>query len=203
VSKRGGTSKKRRTENDDDFDWNPHPDVDVDEEESSDDEEMDVLGYRGSIKRWDFNSYAIERSPYQYDKERTATLPFFHTKVQEDAYFGHIRTTTVHKHQYINMTFLMDKDIAADLISTLHDIGLHDFLDHNCNWNDLIVRQFYATMEIKTDINEIEWMTGKRRYTATFDEFVEANMINSGAMEQAIDLDEEEKFAYGVVETVL
>jgi hypothetical protein len=58
-------------------------------------------------------------------------------------------------------------------------------------------------MEIKTDINEIEWMTGKRRYTATFDEFVEANMINSGAMEQAIDLDEEEKFAYGVVETVL
>jgi hypothetical protein len=28
-------------------------------------------------------------------------------------------------------------------------------------------------------------------------------MINSGAMEQAIDLDEEEKFAYGVVETVL
>jgi hypothetical protein len=56
----------------------------------------------------------------------------------------------------------------------------------------LIVRQFYETMEIKTDIDEIEWMTGKRRYTATFDEFVEANMINNGALEQAIDLDQED-----------
>jgi hypothetical protein len=35
-------------------------------------------------------------------------------------------------------------------------------------------------------------MTGKRRYTATFDEFAEANMINNGALEQAIDLDQED-----------
>jgi hypothetical protein len=68
-------------------------------------------------KKWDFNSYAIERSPYQYDKERTFTLPLFHTKVQEDAYFGYIRIATVHKHQYINMTFLIDKDITAGLIT--------------------------------------------------------------------------------------
>jgi hypothetical protein len=52
VSKRGGSSKKRRTgDDDDDIDWNPHPDIDVDEEESSDDEEMDVSGYSESIKK--------------------------------------------------------------------------------------------------------------------------------------------------------
>jgi hypothetical protein len=52
VSKRGGSSKKRRTgDDDDDIDWNPHPDIDVDEEELSDDEEMDVSGYSESIKK--------------------------------------------------------------------------------------------------------------------------------------------------------
>jgi hypothetical protein len=47
-------------------------------------------------------------------------------------------------------------------------------------------------MEIRTNISEIEWMTEKRIYTATFDEFAEANKINSGLLTQSIDLDEED-----------
>ena len=47
-------------------------------------------------------------------------------------------------------------------------------------------------MEIRTDTSEIEWMTRKRRYTSTFDEFVEANKINNGLLTHTIDLDEED-----------
>ena len=47
-------------------------------------------------------------------------------------------------------------------------------------------------METRTDISEIEWMTGKRRYIATFDEFAEANKINNGLLTHSIDLDEED-----------
>jgi hypothetical protein len=155
---------------------------------------MDVTGYRGVIRQWDFNSYMLATSPNQYALENDTTLPYLHTKVQEDAYFGYIHSAIVHKHQYINMTYLMDKDVAVGLIANLHNIGLYDLLEHQTNLNDLIVKQFYATMEIRTDISEIEWMTGKRRYTATFDEFVEANKINSGLLVGSIDLDEEEAF---------
>ena len=126
------TSKKRRT-TDDDEEWNPNPGEDVDEEEENDDEEMDVSRYKGIGRQCDWNSYMLARSPNQYGLQTDATMSFFYTKVQEDAYFGYIRTTIVHKHQYINMTFLMDKDVVAGLIANLHNIGLYDFLEHQCN----------------------------------------------------------------------
>jgi len=34
-----------------------------------------------------------------------------------------------------------------------------EFLKNKCNWNDLIVKQFLATVEIDFDEEEIEWMT--------------------------------------------
>jgi len=47
-------------------------------------------------------------------------------------------------------------------------------------------------MEIRTDKDEIEWMFGKRRYNATFDEFAEANELDNGFFANSINLDEEE-----------
>jgi hypothetical protein len=101
---------------------------------------MDVSRYKGIGRKWDWNSYMLARSPNQYGLANDATLPFFYTKVQEDAYFRYIHIAMVHKHQYINMTLLMDKDVANGLLANLHNIGLYDFLEHKCNWNDLIVR---------------------------------------------------------------
>jgi len=56
----------------------------------------------------------------------------------------------------------------------------------------MIVRQFYATMEIDTTNEKIEWMTGKRRYSGTFDEFAIANELDNGFFANSIDLDEED-----------
>jgi len=61
------------------------------------------------------------------------------------------------------------------LVANLHTMGLYDFLEHKGNWNDLIVRQFHATMETDTMNDKIEWMTSKRRYSCTFDEFATIN----------------------------
>jgi hypothetical protein len=57
---------------------------------------------------------------------------------------------------------MMDNKKNVGLVANLHAMGLYDFLEHKCNWNDLIVRQFYAIMEIDTMNDKIEWMTGKR-----------------------------------------
>jgi hypothetical protein len=53
-----------------------------------------------------------------------------------------------------------------------------EFLKDKCNWNDFIVRQFLATMEIDFD-EEIEWMTQKRQYRASFVESCTTNKLDS------------------------
>jgi len=55
-------------------------------------------------------------------------------------------------------------------------------------WNDLIVRQFYATMEIDTMNDKIEWMTSKRRYSANFDEFATTNELDNNFFANSIIL---------------
>jgi len=55
-------------------------------------------------------------------------------------------------------------------------------------WNDLIVRQFYATMEIDTMNDKIEWMTNKRRYSANFNEFATANELDNNFFANSIIL---------------
>jgi hypothetical protein len=189
--KKESTSKRRRT-SDQEEDWNANPNMDVEEVDEGDDEEMDVSGYTGVVRPWNIDSYETLRSPYQYALNNDADLPYFYTKVQEDAYFGYIRDGTIFKHQYINMTYMMENKNTFGLVANLHAMGLYDFLQHKCNWNDMIVRQFYATMEIDTVKEKIEWMTGKRRYSATFDEFARANKLDNGFFLDSIDLDEED-----------
>jgi hypothetical protein len=189
--KKGITSKRRRI-GDEEEDWNPNPNADVEEDDEGDDEEMDVSGYTGAVRQWSFDSYETLRRPYQYALNNDANLPYFYTKVQEDAYFGYIHDGTICKHQYINMSYMMENKNTFGLVANLHAMGLYDFLGHKRNWNDMIVRQFYATMEIDTMNEKIEWMTGKRRYSATFDEFAIANELDNGFFANSIDLDEED-----------
>ncbi|XP_072150636.1 uncharacterized protein [Setaria viridis] len=57
-------------------------------------------------------------------------------------------------------------------------MGLRPFLEHRCDWNDTIVRQLYATVEIKMEEETIEWMTGQCKNKATFAEFAAANKLD-------------------------
>ena len=130
--KKGSTSKRRRTR-DDEEDWNPNPNEDVEEDDEGDDEEMDVSGYTGAVKPWNFDSYETLRRPYQYALNNDADLPYFYAKVQEDAYFGYIHAGTICKHQYINMSYMMENKNTFGLVANLHAMGLYDFLEYKCN----------------------------------------------------------------------
>jgi hypothetical protein len=66
----------------------------------------------------------------------------------------------------------------CELVATFQALGLKAFFEHRCNWNDNIIRQFYATTKIKKDEQTIEWITGQRKYSDTFREFAAANMLN-------------------------
>jgi hypothetical protein len=58
----------------------------------------------------------------------------------------------------------------------LENLGLKPFLQHRCDWNDTIVRQFYATYEMDFIGKKMRWMIDKSEYEATFVEFAAANL---------------------------
>jgi hypothetical protein len=66
-------------------------------------------------------------------------------------------------------------------------LGLKPFLQHRCDWNDTIVRQFYATYEMDFIGKKMKWMTGESEYEATFAEFAAANHLNYGYFSEGID----------------
>ena len=57
-------------------------------------------------------------------------------------------------------------------------MGLSYFFLHICDWDEIIIRQFYATLQIDMVEETLAWMTGKRIYHTIFAEFATANLLN-------------------------
>lgn len=58
----------------------------------------------------------------------------------------------------------------------------------------MIVRQFLAIVEIEVETKMITWMTGRRRYVATFVDFAIANQFDYDLISVGLNLYEEENF---------
>jgi hypothetical protein len=58
----------------------------------------------------------------------------------------------------------------------------------------MAVKQFLATAEIDIEEESITWMTGFKRYSATFAEFAATNSLNYGTISTGIDLYTEDNF---------
>jgi hypothetical protein len=58
----------------------------------------------------------------------------------------------------------------------------------------MAVKQFLATAEIDIEEESITWMTGFKRYSATFADFAAANSLNYGIILAGLDLYTEDKF---------
>jgi hypothetical protein len=89
---------------------------------------------------WTAADYSSERRPYQYGLERNTNNPYFYTKVQEEAFFGHLVNKTVFAHQTIDLNYMSSQPVMRDLILMLQLIGLREFLTHRCDWNNTIIR---------------------------------------------------------------
>jgi hypothetical protein len=55
---------------------------------------------------------------------------------------------------------------------------LANFLQHRCDWNETVIRQFYANLEISMEEEKSWWKTGKKIYYATFAQFANANQLD-------------------------
>ena len=160
-------TKRRRpassnSDNDNDDDYVPSasegasehiPSMDT---ESGDDEEINISAYQGPRKQWKADEYVRARNTNQYALENDATLPQFHTQVQQDAFFGLLSSKTVFKHKFVDWDFIGQYPIMSGLIPIFQRIMLFSFTKHKCDWNENVVRQFYATVELNFEENEIE-----------------------------------------------
>jgi hypothetical protein len=66
--------------------------------------------------------------------------------------------------------------------------------DREIDISEMAVKQFLATAEIDIDEDSITWMTGFKRYSATFAEFAAANSLDYGTISAEIDLYTEDNF---------
>ena len=64
------------------------------------------------------------------------------------------------------------------LVDRFEAMGLANFLQHRCVWNETVIRLFYATLEISMEEEIIWWTTGKRTYYASFAQFAAANQLD-------------------------
>ena len=106
----------------------------------------DLMGLQS--RQWTTESYANARSVNQLHEPSDTNILYFSTMVQQDAYFGHLVKKTVFKHQTIDLGYMRSQPIMSALVDRFEAMGLANFLRHRCDWNETVIRQFYATLEI-------------------------------------------------------
>jgi hypothetical protein len=102
--------------------------------------------------------------------------------------------TNFHKHQVIDWTFMLGQSVMEDLIPKFEACGLYHFMGQRTDFSEMAVKQFLATAEIDIDEESITWMTGFKRYSATFAEFAAANSLDYGTISAGIDLYTKDNF---------
>ena len=169
--------------------------------EAFEDVVIDINAYTARPRQWTAADFSKARAPYAYDLENDTNNLYFHTKVQEDAFFGHLVDKNVFKHQTIDFGFMSSQPTMSDVVTMLQNTGLKAFLEKRCDWNNTVIRQFYATVEVDFQEKTIEWMTGKVKYEATFADFARANSLNYASLtdDQSFDIvDELELDLHGI-----
>ena len=84
----------------------------------------------------------------------------------------------IYKHQNIDLAYMRSHLVLTELVDRFENMGLANFLQHRCDWNETVIRQFYATLEISMEEEKLWWKTRKRIYYATFAQFAQANELD-------------------------
>jgi hypothetical protein len=90
------------------------------------------------------------RTVCAYEQEEDSLTPQFWTKVQHDAFYGHLINKSVFAHKSIDWDYL-DKYASTRPLNAnfkFQHIGLLKFTQFTCDWNETAITQFYATVEV-------------------------------------------------------
>jgi hypothetical protein len=83
---------------------------------------------------------------------------------------------------------MQGQTVMEGLIAKFQECDLYEFMGQRADFNELRVKQFLTTAEINIEDQLIVWMTGFKRYVATFAEFATANSLDCGMISHGVDL---------------
>jgi hypothetical protein len=109
---------------------------------------IDVINYTAPRRQWTQREFAIAGNDNAYNQPCDTHNLYFHTTVQEQAFFSSLMECTIFAHQRVDFYYLESKPVLAGVATKLENLGLKPFLQHRCDWNETIIRQFYATYEM-------------------------------------------------------
>jgi hypothetical protein len=139
-----GTSKRRRKDdtseeeeepdnpNDSDFDLADEAAsasfmVDEDEINQAGGNNVDiinVISYTAPRRQWTRREFAIARNDNTYNQSRDTHNLYFHTTVQEQAFFSSLMQCTVFTHQRVDFDYLESKPVLAGVTTKLEKFRL-------------------------------------------------------------------------------
>ena len=104
IKKAGALKRQRDNDDSDDVDYDPNPsemaaassvggvgdDSSEEETEGLEDDVTDLMGLDLPSRQWTAESYANARAVNQFNLPRDTNILYFKTKVQKDAFFGHL-----------------------------------------------------------------------------------------------------------------
>eukprot|EP00267_Zea_mays_P057838 XP_023157874.1 uncharacterized protein LOC111591168 [Zea mays] len=155
---------------------------------------IDIQGWTFPKRRFSMTEYCSRRTVNQYALPSDTNIQFFHTQLQFDVFWGTLVDTNFHKHQVIDWSFLLSQSVMEGLIPKFEACGLYQFMGQRTDFNEMAVKQFLATSEIDIAEESITWMTGFKRYSASFADFAAANSLNYGTISAGVDLYTEDNF---------
>jgi hypothetical protein len=155
---------------------------------------IDTQGWTYPKRRFSMAEYCSRRTVNQYTLPSDTNIQFFHTQLQFDVFWGTLVDTNFHKHQVIDWSFLLSQSVMEGLIPKFETCGLYQFMGQRTDFNEMVVKQFLATSEIDIEEESITWMTGFKRYSASFADFAAANSLDYGTISAGLDLYTEDNF---------
>ena len=131
------------------------------------------------------DDYAIKRHVNQYLFKSDSLNPRFHTVFQEQVYEQlYDRHKKFADHKWIKWPHINALDKYSGVYQLFHRVGLHDFVGIKQNYDDKLIRQFYATLHITPDLNSFRWISGTRSLESTKEDFERVLRIQSSSWEK-------------------
>jgi hypothetical protein len=155
---------------------------------------IDTTGWTYPKRRFSMAEYCSRRTVNQYTLPSDTNIQFFHTQLQFDVFWGTLVDTNFHKHQVIDWSFMLGQSVMEDLIPKFETCGLYQFMGQRIDFSEMAVKQFLVTSEIDIEEESIAWMTGFKRYSASFADFATANSLDYGIISAGLDLYTEDNF---------
>lgn len=131
------------------------------------------------------DEYAILHHPNQFAMPRNSLDPRFHTVFQQDVFnqlYDHHRQFASHK--YVDWAHLNSLDCFSGAYNLFFVVGLRDIVALRCNYNEDMIKQFYAIVYVSQDFESMTWMTGNEKVEATKPECELALKTHSGRFEK-------------------